>query len=114
MREDVEQVAERLTQLYEMSFNGASRGKFQIRTATLRRLAGRQQLKRGFVKELTSALADRGYALVDLRKLEDETGRLLDFAVVKGRWVGGWRRAGVGKQWKVVVAEAVVEARSRT
>ncbi len=60
------QVAERLCELYGRPFGGKDRGRFRIAAKLVRSLAGRQRLYENDIRELTRAMLERGYVLIDM------------------------------------------------
>ena len=62
----MEQVAEQLCELYAEPFGGKDKGRFRIAAKLVRSLAGRRRLYEDDIKELTRAMLERGYVLIDM------------------------------------------------
>lgn len=58
--------AERLAALYDRSFGGKTSGRFRIPMKLVREIAGRKRLYETDVRDLTRALFERGYVLIDM------------------------------------------------
>jgi len=59
-------VAARLADLYASPFGGKPSGRYRISAKLIRTLAGRRRLYEDDVRDLTRALAELGYILVDM------------------------------------------------
>ena len=59
-------VADRLVELYERSFGGKSKGRYRIATRLVRDLSGRRRLYEDDICELTRAMMERGFVLIDM------------------------------------------------
>ncbi|MCH9809493.1 MAG: hypothetical protein K0U74_17365 [Alphaproteobacteria bacterium] len=62
----MDQVAERLCELYGEPFGGKDKGRFRIAAKLVRSLAGRRRLYEDDIKQLTRAMLERGYVLIDM------------------------------------------------
>ncbi len=62
----IESAADHLAGLYEKPFGGKMSGRYRIATKFLRELTGRRRLYEADIRELTRALLERGYVLVDM------------------------------------------------
>jgi len=59
-------IAARLAGLYEQSFGGKGKGRYRIAIKLMRRLAGRRRLYENDVREISRALLEFGYILIDM------------------------------------------------
>lgn len=59
-------VAERLVELYDCSFGGKSKGRYRIAKRLLCDLSGRRRLYEDDIRELTRAMLERGFVLIDM------------------------------------------------
>ena len=59
-------VADRLAELYNHSFGGKPKGRYRIPVKLVRHLAGRRRLYEDDIRELTRAMLERGYVLIDM------------------------------------------------
>lgn len=59
-------VADRLADLYSRAFGGKKNGRYRIAGKLVRRLAGRRRLYEDDIRDLTRALGERGYVLIDM------------------------------------------------
>jgi len=57
---------DRLAALYDRSFGGKTGGRFRIPIKLVREIAGRKRLYEADVRDLTRALLERGYVLIDM------------------------------------------------
>lgn len=80
-----EQVAEHLLGIYERSFSGKNRGRFQISKGNLLRLAGRRRFTAGFLEKVENELFEEGFKFTELP--EDY------FAVIDLEVMAGYRKA---------------------
>lgn len=62
----INSAADRLAALYDCKFGGKDAGRYRIAAKLVRMAAGRRRLYEGDVRELTRALFERGYVLIDL------------------------------------------------
>lgn len=62
----MEQVAEQLAALYATPFGGKPRGRFRVPAKLVRALAGRKRLYENDIRELSRALFELGYVLIDM------------------------------------------------
>ncbi|SHJ36170.1 hypothetical protein SAMN05444404_1887 [Ruegeria lacuscaerulensis ITI-1157] len=62
----LEQVAERLADLYGREFGGKSSGRYRIPQKLLREMCGRRRLYEDDVTALSRALLEKGYILIDM------------------------------------------------
>nr|WP_306267685.1 hypothetical protein [Pararhizobium sp. IMCC3301] len=60
------QVADKLADLYTQPFGGKPKGRFRIAAKLVRQLAGRRRLYDDDVRELTRAMTERGYVMIDM------------------------------------------------
>ena len=60
------QVADKLADMYTQPFGGKSKGRFRIAAKLVRQLAGRRRLYDDDVRELTRAMTERGYVMIDM------------------------------------------------
>ena len=59
-------VADRLADLYNDAFGGKPKGRYRIAVKLVRDLAGRRRLYEDDIRELTRAMLERGYVLIDM------------------------------------------------
>ncbi len=59
-------VADRLAELYNHAFGGKPKGRYRIAVKLVRHLAGRRRLYEDDIRELTRAMLERGYVLIDM------------------------------------------------
>ena len=59
-------VSEQLTRLYSKQFGGKPNGRFRISTKLLRKLARRKRLYEDDIRDLTRAMLERGFVLIDM------------------------------------------------
>lgn len=62
----IAQVADKLADLYMRPFGGKPKGRFRIAAKLVRQLAGRRRLYEDDVRELTRAMTERGYVMIDM------------------------------------------------
>ncbi len=62
----LQQVADRLADLYGQEFGGKPSGRYRIPQKLLRELCGRRRLYEEDVTALTRALLEKGYVLIDM------------------------------------------------
>lgn len=62
----MDSVADRLCALYDQPFGGKGSGRYRISTKLVRTLAERRRLYESDVRELSHAMLERGYVLVDM------------------------------------------------
>ena len=65
-RSTVEHVAQKLAGLYENPFGGKDRGKYRLSARHLRQLCGRRRLYADDLAQLSRALIEEGFVLIDL------------------------------------------------
>lgn len=58
--------ADRLAALYDEGFGGKPNGRYRIPAKLVREIAGRRRLYERDVQDLTRALFERGYVLIDM------------------------------------------------
>ncbi len=58
--------ADRLAALYDEGFGGKPGGRYRIPVKLVREIAGRRRLYERDVQDLTRALFERGYVLIDM------------------------------------------------
>ena len=63
---DFAAMADRLAELYSLSFGGKPKGRYRIAMKLVRQLAGRRRLYEGDVRALSRAMLERGYVLIDM------------------------------------------------
>jgi len=59
-------VADRLVALYGQEFGGKSGGRFRIAAKLVRKLGARERLYEDDVRDLTRAMLERGFILIDM------------------------------------------------
>ncbi len=59
-------VSEQLARLYTKQFGGKPNGRFRISTKLLRKLARRKRLYEDDIRDLTRAMLERGFVLIDM------------------------------------------------
>ena len=59
-------VADRLAELYNHSFGGKPKGRYRIAVKLVRQVAGRRRLYEDDIRELTRAMLERGFVLIDM------------------------------------------------
>lgn len=62
----VTQAADRLAAIHDRSFGGKPAGRYRIAVKLLRRAAGKRRLYESDIRDLTRAMFERGYVLVDM------------------------------------------------
>jgi hypothetical protein len=62
----IDNAAAKLAGLYSTSFGGKPNGRYRISAKLVRALAGRRRLYEDDVRDLTRAMAELGYVLVDM------------------------------------------------
>ncbi len=62
----LEIVAERLCDLYDEPFGGKKSGRYRLPSKTLRKMAGRRRFYETDIRDLTHAMFERGYVLIDM------------------------------------------------
>jgi len=62
----IQMIADRLCELYEEPFGGKPSGRYRLPAKLMRKMAGRRRLYEDDVTELTRALYERGYVLIDM------------------------------------------------
>lgn len=62
----IDRVADRLAALYERSFGGKETGRYRISAKLVQQLADRRRLYDDDVRNLSRALYERGFVLIDL------------------------------------------------
>lgn len=60
------ETAEKLGTLYEKEFGGKKSGRYRIPAKILRDLAGRKRLYEDDIRDLSRALVERGFILIDM------------------------------------------------
>jgi len=58
--------ADRLAELYSKPFGGKEKGRFRIPAKLLRQMTGRRRLYEDDARDLTRAMLERGYVLLDM------------------------------------------------
>lgn len=58
--------ADRLVELYDCGFGGKTKGRYRIAKRLLCDLSGRRRLYEDDIRELTRALMERGFVLIDM------------------------------------------------
>ena len=58
--------ADRLAALYDQAFGGKPNGRYRIPAKLVRRIAGRRRFYEDDVRDLTRALFERGFVLIDM------------------------------------------------
>jgi len=59
-------VADRLAEFSNHAFGGKAKGRYRIAAKLVRHLAGRRRLYEDDIRELTRAMLERGYVLIDM------------------------------------------------
>jgi len=59
-------VSEQLARLHSQQFGGKPNGRFRISTKLLRKLARRKRLYEDDIRDLTRAMLERGFVLIDM------------------------------------------------
>jgi len=59
-------LAEKLAALYAEKFGGKDSGRYRVATKAVRDAAGRRRLYEDDVRDLTRAMLERGYVLIDM------------------------------------------------
>ena len=80
----IRDTADRLAALYERPFGGKSSGRYRIPAKLVRQLADRRRLYEEDVRQLTRALFERGYVLIDMESF---------FVVLSANTFVNYRRA---------------------
>jgi hypothetical protein len=62
----ITRAADRLAELYNEPFGGKPKGRYRVAVKLVRQLAGRRRLYEDDIRELTRAMLERGYVLIDL------------------------------------------------
>jgi hypothetical protein len=60
------EIAEKLGALYEKEFGGKKSGRYRIPAKVLRDLAGRRRLYEDDIRNISRALVERGFILIDM------------------------------------------------
>jgi hypothetical protein len=60
------EVSDRLVDLYERPFGGKQKGRYRIAAKLVRQIAGRRRLYEDDIRDLTRAMLERGYVLIDM------------------------------------------------
>jgi hypothetical protein len=84
MQQSLAAVADRLAELYNDAFGGKPKGRYRIAVKLVRHLAGRRRLYEDDIRELTRAMLERGYVLIDMDSF---------FVVVAANTFVNYRRA---------------------
>ncbi|WP_417482448.1 hypothetical protein [Maricaulis sp.] len=58
--------ADKLVTLFDAPFGGKPKGRFRISNKLVRQILGRRRLYEDDIRQLTRALLERGYVLVDM------------------------------------------------
>lgn len=58
--------ADRLAELCNRPFGGKLKGRYRIASKLVRNLAGRRRLYEDDIRDLTRAMLERGYVLIDM------------------------------------------------
>ena len=66
MHDDVVEVAEHLATLYEKPFGGKAKGRYRVAMKLMRRLTGRRRLYEDDIRQISRALLEKGYVLIDM------------------------------------------------
>lgn len=59
-------VADRLVEIHERPFGGKPKGRYRIASKLVRRLAGRRRLYEDDIRDLSRAMLERGFILIDM------------------------------------------------
>jgi hypothetical protein len=59
-------IADRLASLYAEKFGGKDNGRYRVAAKAVRQAAGRRRLYEEDVRNLTRAMFERGYVLIDM------------------------------------------------
>lgn len=62
----ISKTAERLSYLYDKDFGGKPSGRYRIPAKLLRELAGRRRLYEDDIRDISRALLERGFILIDM------------------------------------------------
>lgn len=62
----IDAAADRLAEFYSRPFGGKGKGRFRIAAKLVRQLTGRRRLYEDDVKDLSRALVERGFVLLDM------------------------------------------------
>jgi hypothetical protein len=62
----LDEAADRLSALYDCAFGGKETGRYRISSKLVRRLMGRRRLYEEDIRQLTRAVLERGYVLIDM------------------------------------------------
>jgi len=62
----IEETSAELTRLYQMQFGGKETGRYRIAGKLVRRLADRRRLYEDDIRDLTRAMLERGFILIDM------------------------------------------------
>lgn len=62
----IDETAAKLAALYSKSFGGKASGRYRISAKLVRTLAGRRRLYEDDLRDLTRAMVELGYVLVDM------------------------------------------------
>lgn len=76
-------VAEKITAFYDLPFGGKESGRFRLSMKLLRQLVGRKRLYPEDIQELSRALYERGFILIDMETF---------FVVLNTRSFASYRR----------------------
>jgi len=77
-------VADKLAALYADPFGGKKSGRYRIAAKLVRQIAGRRRLYEVDIRDLTRALLERGYVLIDMESF---------FVVLSANTFVNYRRA---------------------
>lgn len=77
-------VADRLCRLYDRPFGGKDAGRYRVAAKLIRDVAGRRRLYEDDIRDLTRAMLERGYVLIDMESF---------FVVMSANTFVNYRRA---------------------
>ena len=80
----VQLAVDRLCKLYEQPFGGKQKGRYRIPMKLVRQLVGRQRLYEDDVRDLSRAMLEKGYVLIDMESF---------FVVMSANTFVNYRRA---------------------
>ncbi len=59
-------ISDRLVELHDWPFGGKAKGRYRIAAKLVRQMAGRRRLYEADVRDLSRAMLERGYVLIDM------------------------------------------------
>ncbi|MFN3172305.1 MAG: hypothetical protein ACE37E_16580 [Hyphomicrobiales bacterium] len=95
----MERVAKSLCELYGESFGGKQNGRYRIPSKLVAEMAGRRRLYEDDIKQLTRALLEEGFVLVDMETF---------YVILSAKTFTNYRRANAE-----VIAHCLDEAKPR-